>query len=76
VQSLAFLFIPGTDSYTCFHAVDANADLVLDIGDSIHTLAWLFVPGSPPPPTPGPETCGAATTPPVLSLCLDYQSCP
>ncbi len=67
-----FLFLGGT--LTCADAADVNDDGFLATADSVALLNYLCLPGSPPPPAPGPIVCGLDPTADVLPLCT-YTSC-
>lgn len=51
----------------CEDACDANDDGVLDASDVVFILEYMFVPGSPIPPDPGPLEPGVDPTPDDLT---------
>ena len=63
----------GTGCPGCRDAGDLNDSGDMDISDAVHGLNFLFS-GGPPPPHPGPETCGSDPTPDVLPDC-SYSRC-
>lgn len=69
---LSLIFDP--DAYSgCLDAADVNDSDNLEIADGVSLLWYLLLQG-PPPPTPGPGTCGIWTTG-LLGVC--HQSlCP
>jgi hypothetical protein len=68
------LFSGGPQS-ECKDAADANDSGATDISDPVYLVNFLFVGTEfPPPPTPGPEACGADLTEDPLD-CI-ASSCP
>ncbi|HIO66386.1 MAG TPA: hypothetical protein EYN40_06815, partial [Planctomycetes bacterium] len=64
--------IPGGIS-PCDDASDVNDSGILEIGDGIYLLIYLFPPPGPPPPAPFPN-CGIDPTPDSLG-CLSFPPC-
>lgn len=81
VAILAHLFpppeLPQPPPLACRAAADTNDDDLLNIGDAIYLLGFLFA-GSVPPPAPFPD-CGMDPTPAASVLtqltCRTYPSC-
>jgi hypothetical protein len=73
VALLGALFA-GAGPLVCADAADSNDDGANDVADAISLLNALFVPGSPPPPAPGPAVCG--TDPTVDALGCGATICP
>ncbi len=69
---LLWVFASG-DTPSCLEAADANDSGRVDVADAVFVLRWLFA-GGPPPPAPGPLTCGPDTTGGSLG-CSSYTSC-
>jgi hypothetical protein len=67
-QTSIFKFEPP-----CPDACDANDDGRIDLADAIGILYYLFVPGSPFPPAPGPGLDGG---PPGIDETPDPLDCP
>jgi hypothetical protein len=59
------IFLQGDDSFhaPCDDACDSNDDGKLNAADIVFILNYLFVPGSPAPPYPGPINPGFDPTP-------------
>lgn len=70
----AGLFWVGPTLFPCPDAADVNNDGGLDTGDLSFVLSWLFIPGSPDIPAPGPEACGIDTIADTLD-CGSYSTC-
>jgi hypothetical protein len=77
---LNYLFSGGSEP-PCLDAADANDNAVINISDAQFILNFLFgtcsTPPCPPPPAPGPFTCGRE---PVTSwadriTCIAYPPC-
>lgn len=60
IRILGVLFSGGAP-LDCDDAGDVNDDGGLDIGDAVSALGSIFG-GDPPPPDPGPATCGVDPT--------------
>ena len=67
--AVGFIFLRGADRFEapCEKACDANDDGRLDAADIVFTLEYLFIPGSPLPPAPGPLQPGLDPTPDDLT---------
>lgn len=61
----------GGSAPECFDAADADDSGNVDISDGIYILAYKFQ-GGPPPPPPGPASCGPEPTPDELR-CAGYS---
>jgi len=61
---VGYFFLEGDAHFAapCDDACDANDDGRLDAADIVFLLNYLFVPGSPFPPAPGPKTPGVDPT--------------
>jgi hypothetical protein len=61
---VGFFFLTGEAAFDapCEDACDANDDGMLDASDVVFALEFLFVPGSPRPPRPGPDRAGVDPT--------------
>jgi hypothetical protein len=55
VQLTRYLF-QGGQAPVCLDAADANDDGLVELSDPVYLLFWLFIPQSPPPPEPFPES--------------------
>jgi hypothetical protein len=60
------MYVPGSPPPLCLDAADADDDGSIQMGDALHILKHLYVPGSPPPPPPFPD-CGYDNTPDSLT---------
>lgn len=79
VYILCVLFPPATPClpFPCQDAADVTDSNGLNIGDVVYLLAYLFgVPPGPPPPAPGPFTCGVDPTADALDCVSAGVGCP
>jgi hypothetical protein len=67
VLSLNVLFI-GAERFPCADAADVNDSGGINLTDALHLLNYSFL-GGPPPPAPGPRSCGVDPTNDVLGEC-------
>ena len=75
VFTLNTLFTPGTRPPDCLDAADSNDDGRFDISDAVFLYNYVILAG-PPPPLPGPTTCGPDPTPdPLSSSGYDPNNC-
>ena len=72
---LSSLFIPGSDSTSCFDAADCNDDGGANVADAVYLLSSLFIPGSPDLPLPSGPECGVDPTADGLE-CREPGVCP
>lgn len=75
IQTVSWLFVPGSASLLCADAGDSNDDGQVNASDVVYTLAWLFAVGSPPIPSPY-FACGTDPTVDALDCAMPPDHCP
>lgn len=71
---VGFMFLNQFDA-PCEDACDANDDGLLDAGDVVYLLNYLFVGGSSHPPSPGPTSAGNDPTEDTLGCAAGGSEC-
>ena len=71
---VGFIFLNQFDA-PCEDACDANDDGLLDAGDIVFILNYLFVGGSPHPPAPGPRQPGTDESADSLGCAAGESEC-
>jgi hypothetical protein len=74
---VGFIFLEGNQRFDapCEDACDSNDDGRLDAADIVFVLNYLFVPGKPRPPSPGPTRAGRDPTSDDLSCDVLSDDC-
>lgn len=74
---VGFFFLEGDQKFDapCEDACDSNDDGRLDAADIVFVLNYLFVPGKPRPPAPGPTRAGTDPTSDSLSCDVLSEDC-
>jgi hypothetical protein len=75
---MGYLFVAKTRAFEppCLDACDADDTGNITVTDVIFLLNYLFVPGSPVPPAPGPIAAGVDPTPDKLGCAGGGRECP
>ena len=69
----SFLNLAGIQP-PCLDAADVDDDGEIDLADALTVAEFILFPGTPPPPSPGPDICGPDPTADALGCAL-YDSC-
>ncbi len=72
IRILNYLFV-GAAAPDCLDAADTNDSGTLDLSDAVKIFNYLFS-GGDPPPSPGPDACGADPTADEVD-CAAYLEC-